>query len=118
MSDIEPDEEVEVPQDPFLAALMDPCGLNEDAANALIAQGIVGPGNFLAMTEGEIDNLVKHILKSNLPGPNAIRIPFNSVPKLKAFWYWAVVHDHCDMPTEAEDFDYEVMLEMFELIKE
>ncbi len=81
MSDIAPEEAEEVPQDPFLAALLDPCGLDENAANALIAQGIAGPGNFLAMTEGEIDHLVKHILKSSPPGPNAIRIPFNSVPK-------------------------------------
>ena len=113
----------------FRNSLRITCGLSNAAAEAIIAQGYDSPDDLRKLKDSDhegIPGLVHHTLKAAgrrsaaaaaaraaaiaandpvIPAlPEVVEIPHNSVNKLKAYRYWAILMDRIDQPALAGNF--------------
>ena len=102
----------------FQQVLRNVCNLTAAAANAIIAQGVVGPEDLVNMEDKDIDNMIKHTLKANAGAAAPIAIPYVSIVTIKAFRYWAITRGRIGMALTSADFDAAELAFTQELIRE
>ena len=81
---------------------------NETTANAITAQGFRTPEEFAQLSETEIDNMVKHVVKMYPRDAKSkeeqVIFPYRSVQKLKGLRYWVQVRRRLGQLPDSESF--------------
>ena len=99
----------------FNLSLRNVCGLSQAASNAIVAQGITDPEDFILFEESNIDSMIKHALKANV---GAFVIPYLSVVKIKACRHWALTRQRIGLDFNPADFDINELEFTQDLMKE